>query len=168
MDIFLHNDEQNKDIEKKGNQTCKEMQTPYKNFIMTISEEMGVVFTHVLLGGYALHILLISLSGSPRQHCCGGCCSRVVSGVTTLSQHTHKKGTGCHGNQLRLWHRADAVKVPESQKAGKPSDSAKPGAQTDSWSLQEFSVLQESELLFKTRPSKHFNLNKQHFSMTKS
>ncbi len=46
---------------------------------------------------------------------------------------------------------SDAVKVMESWKTAWLGKATCAQPHTDSWSLQEFCVLQESELLFKTR-----------------
>ncbi len=69
----------------KGNQTCKEMQTPYKNYNLTFSEENGSSVYSCVARWFCTHPSQndshsadLCLSGSPRQHCCGGCCSRMV------------------------------------------------------------------------------------------
>ncbi len=76
-----------KKTERKGNHTCKEMQTPYKNYNLTFSEENGSS-VHLCVARWLCthpsqndsHSADLCLSGSPRQHCGGGCSRMVVGG----------------------------------------------------------------------------------------
>lgn len=151
------------------------MQTSYKNYNLTFSEE--VVFTRVLLGGYALtqvrmiHILLTS--DSQVHHV-----SIVVvvvalewlSGVTTMSQHAHKKR-----NKSSWQPGLPMAPSGRSKSDGKLENCLTrqsqmhtliPGVCRSSVYYRSLSCCLRLELTQRT--SKHLNLNKQHFSVTKS
>ncbi len=109
--VFLHNDEQKKDREKGKSHMQRNANSIQKTIIWHSLKKTGVVFTCVLLGGYALtqvrtiHILLTSVSQVHHVSIVVVGALEWLSGVTTMSQHAHKKGTGCHGNQVCPWHR---------------------------------------------------------------
>lgn len=95
MELFLHNDEQ-RDRERAITH-AKKCKLHTKTIIWHSRKKTGVVFTCVLLGGYALqvrtiHILLTSVS---QVHHVSIAVVVValewLSGVTTMSQHAHKK-----------------------------------------------------------------------------
>lgn len=118
----------NRTKRERDNQTCREMQTPYKNYIFTFSihARLTVILlvccqvvmsspkSERLIFRQTQHLAELCL---PCQHGCGGCCSRTVVGVTTMSQNTHQKR-----NRLS-WQPGLLVAVSGcSKSAGKPEN----------------------------------------------